>query len=360
MIRRGLIFGALSVLLTTVVATVAAADSPSGPRLAYIHLGVKPGVLEIDTSDPGGGAVERIAGGGKRDLPLPFLDSQLSWAPDGSMVAYAGTATPGHALRPEGRAIFLVPADGGQSSQVPGTAGGLFPVLSPDGEELAYVRLLGGGDSSTTLPNGKVHRIFAHSSIWITSLDDGETRRLTPWGRDIPNVPSSFSPDGSVLGITRSSPQGGSAQAVALRVDGSGSRVIATGAGSPVYSPDGSKIALLRLRRIPYHGHEKRAPKFEETTDLFVVNADGSSGKRLTRTRAIDLSPSWDPSGARLAYVAYSVDGNDDSIFGFGDAIMQVNADGTCTTEVLSAAGDAFLSPVWQPGTGREAGPIAC
>jgi hypothetical protein len=39
---------------------------------------------------------------------------------------------------------------------------------------------------------------------------------------------------------------------------------------------------------------------------------------------------------------------------------MEVNADGSCTTEVLAAAGDAFLSPVWQPGPGRAAGPISC
>jgi hypothetical protein len=45
---------------------------------------------------------------------------------------------------------------------------------------------------------------------------------------------------------------------------------------------------------------------------------------------------------------------------GLGDAVMEINADGSCATKVLFAPKNAFLSPVWQPGPGREAGPIAC
>ena len=44
----------------------------------------------------------------------------------------------------------------------------------------------------------------------------------------------------------------------------------------------------------------------------------------------------------------------------FGNSIMQINADGTCLTKMLSAPGVAFYVPAWQPGAGREAGRIDC
>ena len=39
---------------------------------------------------------------------------------------------------------------------------------------------------------------------------------------------------------------------------------------------------------------------------------------------------------------------------------MEINADGSCPTRILSVPGVAFLSPAWQPGPGREADPISC
>jgi hypothetical protein len=39
---------------------------------------------------------------------------------------------------------------------------------------------------------------------------------------------------------------------------------------------------------------------------------------------------------------------------------MEVNADGSCPTKILSIPRTAVLNPIWQPGPGREAGPIAC
>jgi Tol biopolymer transport system component len=361
-IRRGLIFGVLVSLLAAGIAAAAAPAATEGPRLTYLHIGSKPPVIEIASWDAGGGGIERIAGGGQATRPIPFPFSSISWSPDGAALAFAGVSgSLKHAFGSGSQMLFLTGLDGKSPSAIPGTQGAFNPVMSPDGTEVAYLRTKGDGSSSTTLPNGKVHRVYSHSSIWMTSFDGRVTRQLTPWAREIPNTPSSFSPDGSVLGITHRSADYRNSQAVALRVDGSGSSVIAKDAGGPVYSPDGSKIALLRIRRVPYRGDESRAPKFEGTTDLFVVNVDGSGGKRLTHTRAIDTTPAWDPSGRRLAYVRYSTDATEDSFFGFGDAIMEVNADGTCTTEVLSAArGDAFLEPTWQPGPGREAEPIAC
>jgi hypothetical protein len=38
---------------------------------------------------------------------------------------------------------------------------------------------------------------------------------------------------------------------------------------------------------------------------------------------------------------------------------MEVNADGTCLTRLLSIEVGNFYGSAWQPGPGRQAGPIA-
>jgi hypothetical protein len=37
-----------------------------------------------------------------------------------------------------------------------------------------------------------------------------------------------------------------------------------------------------------------------------------------------------------------------------------INADGTCSTLLLMSGRVLFSGPSWQPGPGREAGPISC
>ena len=58
-----------------------------------------------------------------------------------------------------------------------------------------------------------------------------------------------------------------------------------------VYSPDGSRDRVHASRR-------------RRTRDVWVMNADGSGAKRLTREPALDLSPTWSPDGKRLAFVS--------------------------------------------------------
>lgn len=74
--------------------------------------------------------------------------------------------------------------------------------------------------------------------------------------------------------------------------------------------------------------------------ELYVMDWDGRRPTRLTANRSLDLSPSWDPDGRRIAYVSYKR--GSPEIF-----VMDAYAG----REVVFAGGrDAsFFSPEWSP-----------
>lgn len=356
---------AVVLVCAQVVAAASAAPVPAGPRLAYLEITEKS--IELRTSGPAGEEPVRLSGGGrqaKTPIPLPFIQSQLSWSADGTTAAFVGFGAPrDKQVNLESAEVFRAFADGRPPQSVPGTVGGQFPVLAPDGRSVAYTRARGKNGSEVISDGKKIRtrRTFARTSIWIVPVDGGSARKLTPWRKRTREWPSSFSPDGSKLAITQS-PPGEPARALVIDLNGGGVTTIARGAGYPVYSPDGSKIALFR--RVDYQHvstGDRATADVGVTSDLFVVDSDGSNPIRLTRTRALDLSPSWDPSGQRLAFISLgSGDSEAEALFGIDDSLMEVNADGSCLSKVFSSPGVGYLSPVWQPGPGREAGPISC
>jgi Tol biopolymer transport system component len=222
----------------------------------------------------------------------------------------------------------------------------MVPVFSPDGRSLAYARILRRG----------LHRYqwgstyhYESTAVWIIDLETGERRQLTKWRNGLEQFPSSFSPDGTTLLVMRSDVERSQdLETVALRFDGRTSSLLISEGWFPVYSPNGSKIALFRQS-----GRNEDPP-----TDLFIIDADGSHLRQLTRTpRSFELLASWDPSGERIAYSKFQGYAFDSGSQG---SIMEINSDGTCPTKVLSKQGASFVGPAWQPGPGREAGRIDC
>ena len=350
-IRRALALGILAALLTVGGATAAA---PPGPRLAVVK--ISRSGYELLNIGPRGGSPLRLAGGRElSDRPLPEFFSKVSWSPDGESVAFSGVLgfRDGDDHEPI-RRIFLARADGSGLRRVKGTNGAQGPIFSPDGHTIAFTRRV--ERETPTRIGGKLREHgFSGSSIWVVDLLTGAQRQLTPWREGLRYTASSFSPDGSNLLATYEDPMFlAEPQPVALALDGSGSRRIFNDGTEPVYSPDGSRIAFVR-------SIERFGDEAEDDVELFVVNADGSGIRRLTRTPGrIEFYPSWDPSGQRLAYIRFSAANTEAAAFGAGDALMQINADGTCATRAFSNPRAAVYTPAWQPGPGREAGRIAC
>lgn len=346
---------AVAVLALALTAALATAAPPAGPRLAVVELSVKPPRLELLNVNANGGQPLRLAGGGRKARPFINFLSTVSWSPDGAAIAFSGYSSfrqvdddPEPIFK-----LFIAAADGRGLKPIRGTEGAIAPVFSPDGRTLAFTRQI-QRDSRTKFAGKFWKKGFNGASIWTVDLLTGKRRQLTPWRDGVSYVASSFSPDGATLLATHeddhllSQPE-----PVALALDGGGSRRLLEDGSFPVFSPDGTEVALVR--RVLESGKEGG-----ESSDVYVIGADGTGLRRVTRTPGLyELFPSWDPSGERLAYVRLAY-GDEREAFGLGGALMQVNADGSCPTKVSSSPRTAFYALAWQPGPGRGAGRITC
>jgi TolB protein len=230
-------------------------------------------------------------------------------------------ASSAHAIRPDGTMECRI------SRHPDGRPGVLDPQIAPDGSSIVFTR--GGGGSHRT-------------AVWIMAQDGSDERRLTDEvmvrfdnGRAGPTLsprgdvvafvaqfgdtrmiqllsmagggirtlgPGEFpawSPDGTRLAFTLGARD--SARVWVVEVTTGERRALTTGAGSrhPAWSPDGARIAFSRLNG--------------ETSDLFVMAADGSDIAALTSTASLpEVHPAWSPDGRLIAFSAQPADAPDD------------------------------------------------
>ncbi|MBI3942240.1 MAG: PD40 domain-containing protein [Chloroflexi bacterium] len=121
--------------------------------------------------------------------------------------------------------------------------------------------------------------------------------------------------------------ENGRSQVYRVNADGSG-RLKLTNAGdgsvdTPAWSPDGQRIAYAWRRT---------------RSDIWVMQADGSAGRRVIYGGSDSLDPAWSPDGQQIAYVTTG---------GGTNLLSASNADGTNVT-ILTAAGN-LRRPRWSP-----------
>ena len=144
---------------------------------------------------------------------------------------------------------------------------------------------------SSTLPETR-NGVLAFASagdIWVVD-PDGENLGSVTHGpaRD---VYPTWSPEGTR--IVFSSNRGGSRDLWIMDADGTGPRRLTRNRGraqdsAPTLSPDGRRIAFARRQR----GNQ----------EIYVVNLDGTGLRRLTRFPGIDFDPAWSPDGTQIAF----------------------------------------------------------
>lgn len=268
-VTRWLVGMAGAFLAMVALPSAALAVAPEGPRLGFVKLRLKPPRVELLTVDPTGALPLKIAGGGRRKRPLPY-PAAPSWSPDGSSIAFSGlVGGENDAGRPRLQ-IYVAAADGGGLRKLPGTGQAIGPVFSPDGHTIAFSR---SRERRTPNGHGGEDAIYESASVWLVDLKGGTPRQVTPWRNRLFQAPSSFSPDGSVLAITRivgsTKPE-----AIGLSFDGAAAPdVLVRNAAEPVFSPDGSRIAFLRGPRRIFRDQDGATTG--TLTDLYTMNTDG-------------------------------------------------------------------------------------
>jgi Tol biopolymer transport system component len=298
-----------------------------------------------------GERVRLLARGSKRRRIRPALFEPATWSPDGRRRAFtAELGLRDLAGSTNARDIYVMRADGSRLRRLTSDRRSFHPVWSPDGRRIFFAR-------RTKRRGGPLIRYA--TSIWSMRAGGTDRRQLTTPTVARYDVPGSFSPDGATLAFTRRTLEeelgpGGRARNTAelwvMRPDGSEARRLARRSADPAFSPDGRQIAFASDR--DENGDLSYGDRVFFANELYVMGADGSDPRRLTRTPARnELHPSWLPSGARIAYQRGRVIDNAE-----GTVVMQANADGSCPRPVLAnpRLDVWYAAPVWRPGDARE------
>ena len=202
----------------------------------------------------------------------PAGDSQPSWAPNATRLAFTTTRTIDNLTH-----VALVQPDGANLQIIDHFNGANegSPSWSVDGTKIAY---------TMTFPASGVTRIAVMdaNNFGVLSVSNNFSSFLSP----------TWSPDGTKIAFQ----EGFGFQPADISVLPSATLFFAptklttdpADDITPSWSPDGAKIAFASNRSGDY--------------EIYVMNADGSNVQRLTNSAGADRSPSWSPDGSKILF----------------------------------------------------------
>lgn len=266
--------------------------SPDGSRVAYTRH--TDGDVHVYVMNSDGSGKRRVSTDNGR---------APKWSPDGRRIAWATLSDDG---------VYVANADGTDARGLADDAEGSGFAWSPSRREIAYPR-----------PEG----------IAVDRVDGGGRRVLGTRAQDVQDP--AWSPDGTTIAFLAA---GG---LHVIRADGSGERLLAQADWVPsaAWSPD-SRLIL-----------------FGRGGSIGVIRADGRSEKLLTRREWGEVSsgPAWSPDGGRIVFAR----GRYPGCCGSTD-LWVMNADGSRKRPLTTAwatAGASAMEPSWGRGPSAK-GPL--
>lgn len=324
--------------------------SPDGRFVAFIQCDRAAQTVAVWTVPAAGGPPQHLADLHTQDC---FAPSRLSWSPDGRLLAVADLAP----AQPGTRIVLLATgaAERQDLTQPPEGMRDLYPVFSPDGRHLAFLRQQGtsgmasGGDLMVVplpqgepmtltrggfeinalgwLPDGQALRFLSRNNLWTVPLRGGAPRWMSTTGANLSQMTTSqqaaalvFTQTGTDTNLWRL-PLAASDTSQAVRL------VAATRTDTdPQVSPDGQRLAFFS--------------DSDGACSLWLSHADGTQPVPLVR---LDVPchqagmPRWSPSGQHLAYVSWEA----------GHADVYVASVASGTTRRLTTTPSEDTAPGW-------------
>ena len=280
----------------TVTIPVSVEGSVTGGRIVYTSL--RDGNIEIYLMGSSGSA--RLTNNSARDME-PVL------SPDGQKIAF-------YSDRDGTGNLWLMNADGTNPVKLTDHHGAIHAAFSPDGSKIVFSSF--EVDYQAGLPERT-------TDLWIMNADGTNPQRLTFFDRSLGGSSwPRFSPDGQriVFGLGWT--------IATIDADGSNLQVLTTDGNNmmPDFSPDGGRIVFAS----DFNGG---------FMDVWVMQADGTSRQRLTFANSGAETPTFSPDGTRIVF-GTSRNGNSD--------IYLINADGTNLVR-LTADPAADMDPRFGP-----------
>jgi TolB protein len=266
-------------------------------------------------------------------------DASPAWSPDGRMIAFVSTRVPLPSSGAFAEEVYVVKADGSNPRRLTrNTRRDVVVDWLRDGR----VAFLSCPPSEDEPPKCDLVAIRPDGSEREKLADLGFTFDLD------------VAPDGRRIAYSQLEGQS-HFQHFELHVadlDGANDRQLTddeTGDGSPAWSSDGERIAFVsnRAESAPCLFHDCAG----YTTELYVVDADGSDVTRLTETPHEEASPSWSPDGTKIVYSRILDDDEPHELW-------VMNADGSCPTKLLGGAWNTM--PDWYGPAGARSRPPEC
>ena len=201
-----------------------------------------------------------VDGSGLRNLTMnPDWDWASSWSPDSRRLVYDSVS-----VEDRRAGIYIINVDGGGNTLL--TAEGSSPSWSPDGEYIVFDHKVIEGDR------------YVGSYVAIISADGGASRMVLDHVASVDRT-SSWSPDSRQIAF-QTGPAGSGIYIV--NADGSNLRRLSDGGDvQPEWSPDGTRIVFERYA--------------SGSSEIFIMNVDGSGKANLTKHPASDRYPCWLP-----------------------------------------------------------------
>lgn len=212
--------------------------------------------------------------------------------------------------------IFLMPASGGDMRLVStGKGKTTCAWIFPDGTRILYASTHLSGDEPPPKPDfskGYVWAVHDEYDIFTAKPDGSDLRRITDNPRY--DAEATMNRDGSRIVFT--SNRDGDLDIYTMRPDGTDVKRLTTEPGydgGAVFSPDGKKIAYRSFHPEGAALEDFRALLSEakvrpSSMELWVMNADGSDRRQVTRLGGANFGPYWHPDGRRIVFASNHLD----------------------------------------------------